>query len=101
MLLVAFLLFLLFRKAEYTKTEIVGVGLSKYLELVKNRKMDRKSRIIKLLNEKREITNNEVEKLLSLSDATATRYLDELEKEGKIEAFGSSRRATKYRLKQA
>ena len=30
------------------------------------------------------ITNDEVEKLLHVSDATATRYLSQLEKEGKI-----------------
>ncbi len=33
-------------------------------------------------------TNDKVEKLLHVSDATATRYLDELEKEGKIRQVG-------------
>lgn len=34
------------------------------------------------------ITNNEVEKMLGVSDATATRYLEELEKMGKIKQVG-------------
>ena len=58
-----------------------------------------KSKILELFKTKSELTNNDVEKLLSVSDATATRYLDELEKEKIIEAFGDSKRATKYRLK--
>lgn len=36
------------------------------------------------------ITNDEVEKLLHVSDATATRYLSALEKEGKIRQVGST-----------
>lgn len=80
--------------------EKLGTGLGKYISGVKNKKERKKAKIIELLKEKEIITNNDVEKLLKISDATATRYLDELEKENKIEAFGSSRRATKYRLKQ-
>ena len=37
-----------------------------------------------------EITNDEVEKLLHVSDATATRYLSALEKEGKIKQVGKT-----------
>jgi len=37
-----------------------------------------------------EITNDEVEKLLHVSDATATRYLSALEKEGKIKQLGKT-----------
>jgi Fic family protein len=36
------------------------------------------------------ITNNDIEKLLGISDATATRYLDELEKEGLIRQVGKT-----------
>jgi len=35
-----------------------------------------------------QVTNDEVEKLLHVSDATATRYLSALEKEGKIRQIG-------------
>ena len=36
------------------------------------------------------ITNDEAEKLLHISDATATRYLEQLEKEGKIKQAGKT-----------
>ena len=42
------------------------------------------------------ITNNDVEKLLGVSDATATRYLDELEKEGLARQAGEAGRGVYY-----
>ena len=42
------------------------------------------------------ITNDEVEKLLHVSDATATRYLSALEKEGKIQQVGKTGKAVEY-----
>ena len=42
------------------------------------------------------ITNDEVEKLLHVSDATATRYLSALEKEGKIKQVGKTGKAVVY-----
>jgi Fic family protein len=42
------------------------------------------------------ITNNDIEKLLGVSDATATRYLDELEKEGLIKQVGITGNAVYY-----
>ncbi len=44
------------------------------------------------------IRNNDVEKLCGVSDATATRYLDELEKEGKIRQIGTVGHTVYYRL---
>lgn len=43
-----------------------------------------------------EITNDEVEKLLHVSDATATRYLSELEKRGKLTQVGTTGRDVSY-----
>ncbi|MBM2820568.1 MAG: dtxR-type protein [Candidatus Berkelbacteria bacterium] len=42
------------------------------------------------------ITNSVVEKLLGVSDATATRYLEELEKEGLIKQQGKTGKYTYY-----
>ncbi len=42
------------------------------------------------------ISNDDVEKLLNASDATATRYLEELEKAGKIRQVGKSGRHVYY-----
>lgn len=47
-------------------------------------------------NGKDKITNDDVQKLLGVSDATAERYLDELEKEGKIKQIGSEGRFVYY-----
>ncbi len=58
-----------------------------------------KGEILKLLKDKTSISNNDVEKLLNVSDATATNYLQELENEGKIVQIGKTGRAVSYSLK--
>ncbi|HEC20958.1 MAG TPA: winged helix-turn-helix transcriptional regulator [Candidatus Peregrinibacteria bacterium] len=75
-----------------------SVSKSKYHQELGEKKEAGKKKILELLKEKEEITNDDAQKLLGVSDATATRYLDELEKEGRVEAFGESARETKYRL---
>ncbi len=42
------------------------------------------------------VTNNDIEKLLGVSDATATRYLEELEREGKVKQVGTEGRSVYY-----
>ncbi|MCH7883050.1 winged helix-turn-helix domain-containing protein [Patescibacteria group bacterium] len=59
-------------------------GLRERIGLQKRRKEKRKEKILVVLREKGRITNDEVQELVGVSDATATRYLDELEKERKI-----------------
>jgi len=51
---------------------------------IQNRKRKKIDRVMTLFAKQTKITNNEVEKLLHVSDATATRYLNTLENEGKI-----------------
>jgi len=57
-------------------------------------KQERKEKILKYMgnpsNPSGQVTNNDVEKLVGVSDATAERYLDELEKEGKIRQVGKT-----------
>lgn len=50
-----------------------------------------KGKILKLIKKKGKIKNNDVEKLLGVKDAMATRYLDELEDSGKIKQIGSGK----------
>ena len=57
------------------------------IQETKHKKLDK---IMAKLTEKGKITNDEVEKLLHVSDATATRYLQALEKENKIKQTGST-----------
>ncbi|MEK7208616.1 MAG: winged helix-turn-helix transcriptional regulator [Patescibacteria group bacterium] len=59
----------------------------------KRKKLDK---IMSRLSEKGRITNDEVEKLLHVSDATATRYLQALEKENRIKQVGATGKAVWY-----
>jgi hypothetical protein len=61
------------------------------------RKQKNLDRILGLFTAQTEITNDEVEKLLHVSDATATRYLSQLEKEGKIVQVGTTGQSVSYR----
>ena len=63
---------------------------------IQDRKRKKLDKIMEALNAKGKITNDEVEKLLHVSDATATRYLSALEKEGKIQQVGKTGKAVQY-----
>ena len=63
------------------------------------KKQENKERIVSLLNTQESVTNNDIEKLLNVSDATATRYLSELENEGRIVQIGATGRGVEYKLK--
>ncbi len=52
-------------------------------------KSENKQKILAFVQEHGKIQNNDVEKLAGVSNATAERYLDELEKEGKLTQHGS------------
>jgi len=53
------------------------------------RKAENKQKIIAFVQEHGKIQNNDVEKLAGVSNATAERYLDELEKEGQLIQHGT------------
>ncbi|OHA90385.1 MAG: hypothetical protein A3A31_01325 [Candidatus Zambryskibacteria bacterium RIFCSPLOWO2_01_FULL_48_25] len=55
-----------------------------------------KQAIFELLETNHPLTNNDVEAMLGISDATATRYFDELEKEGKVRQVGKTGRYVSY-----
>ena len=82
-LIVAFI----FRRKEdcsEVKNENVGQNMEKLMEIFRSGQP---------------VTNDVVQMLLGVSDATATRYLDRLEKEGKIVQIGRDGRFVKYRIK--
>jgi len=60
------------------------------------RKSKNKDLILKLIQKNERITNDDVEKLCRVSDATAERYLDELEKESKIIQNGKTGKDVYY-----
>jgi predicted HTH transcriptional regulator len=61
-------------------------------------KNERKERILNFLQMKGKTSNNEVQQLLSVSDASAENYLDELEKEGKVRQVGETGRGVEYEI---
>lgn len=65
-------------------------------EAVQRRKAQDKEKVLQLFDQKTEITNDDVQGLLSVSDATATNFLSELEAEGKITQIGLTGRPVHY-----
>ena len=70
--------------------------LAKALQAVQFRKRKKLDKIMSLFEKRASITNDEVEKLLHVSDATATRYLSILEKENKIKQTEKKGRSVSY-----
>ncbi|MEK6840263.1 MAG: DUF977 family protein [Nanoarchaeota archaeon] len=58
-----------------------------------------KKEILAFIQEHGKVQNNDVEKLVGVSNATAERYLDELEKEGKLTQHGFIGQGVFYTLK--
>lgn len=65
-------------------------------ETRQEKKREKINEILNLFAERQTVTNDEVEKLLHVSDATATRYLETLEKEGKIKQVGKTGKGVSY-----
>lgn len=63
------------------------------------KKTENKQKILEFIQANGKIKNNEVEKLAGVSNATAERYLDELEKEGKLTQHGAIGQGVFYTLK--
>jgi len=87
---------------------VAGVALGAYFsqrgecdtvpEQSKN-KRKRKEKILEFLQENGEVRNDDVEKMLGVSDSTAEKYLNELEKDGKILQNGKTGRSVFYTLR--
>lgn len=65
----------------------------KFLQKIRGRTEKRLSKIMSLAAKKRKITNDDAQKLLRVSDATATRYLSQLVKQGRLKRQGSPKDA--------
>ena len=63
------------------------------IQFRKRKKLDR---VMSLFLKQSKITNDDVEKFLHVSDATATRYLSILEKENKIKQVGKTGKGVSY-----
>ncbi|MCR4284161.1 MAG: DUF977 family protein [Parcubacteria group bacterium] len=88
---------------------LVGIALGMYIArrnanvgfIAKQmeQKAENKQKILAFAQEHGKIQNNDVEKLAGVSNATAERYLDELEKEGKLAQHGTIGQSVSYTLK--
>jgi len=70
--------------------------LVKARNMIQFRKKKKLDRVMTLFLKKSKITNDEVREFLHVSDATAERYLNTLEKEGKIKQTGKTGHAVFY-----
>ena len=70
--------------------------LVKAKNAIQFRKRKKLDKIMTLFLKKSKITNDEVEKFLHISDATATRYLSQLKKENKIKQVGKTGHSVFY-----
>ena len=77
-------------------TSLIAELLVKARAKIQARRRKKLDRILDKLTEKGKITNDEVERLLRVSDATATRYLDILEKEGRLRQEGKTGKHVVY-----
>ena len=79
-----------------TATDRLRALFAKAREVIQFRKRKKLDHILTLFLKKSQITNDDVEKLLHISDATAGRYLSILEKEGKIKRNGKTGQSVTY-----
>lgn len=75
------------------------VGICKSAIETASQKQARKQKAIAMLEQGKELSNVEIRQALGVSSRTTVRYLDELEKEGKVEQVGKIGHAVTYRLK--
>ena len=79
-----------------SKLSLARELLIKARSAIQFRKRKKLDRVMTLFLKQSKITNDEVEKLLHVSDKTAERYLNILEKENKIKQIGKTGRAVVY-----
>jgi len=63
------------------------------------RKQENKAKILEFLKDNEKVTNNDVERICKVSHATAERYLNQLEKDGKLTQHGKIGQNVFYTLK--
>ena len=63
---------------------------------IQTKKQQKQEKIMTLFEKKEKITNDDVEKLLHCSDATARRYLNELVRQGKLKRVGETGAGVAY-----
>ena len=80
---------------------IVGLGIGYWVGVRVGRKVEepQKAKVRSLFGVKNEITNDDVQGAIGVSDATATRVLDAMERDGTVVQVGTTGAGVVYRLK--
>lgn len=92
---IAIIAILLTKKTKERVAGICAVALGQNA-----RKNANKGKVITLLEERGELSNSDIREALGVSERSAVRYMDELEREGKAEQVGNTGRGVQYRLKR-
>ena len=79
-----------------SKKNLARELLIKARNMIQFRKRKKLDKVMSLFLKQSKITNDEVEKFMHVSDATTTRYLSQLEKEGKIKQTGKTGKSVFY-----
>ena len=80
----------------FTDPDVAKEASEKGRVAVQERIERRKARIMERARQQGKITNDDVEDLFCISDATARNYLNDLEAEGKLTQVGESGRGVHY-----
>jgi len=98
---VLFVLTFTYREAKKHKTSAIEefIGICNIALDRTIRKKANIKKIIQLFSQKGEISNHDIRKFLRVSSRTVVRYMDELEKRGKVEQIGKIGHYVTYRLK--
>ncbi|MFA5736819.1 MAG: winged helix-turn-helix domain-containing protein [Candidatus Paceibacterota bacterium] len=83
---------------EKEEGEKIGNNLAEYREQVNLLKKARKTKILNLLEFNKNISNDDVADKLGISRTSAFRYLEELQRDGKISQIGKTGRFVSYSL---
>ncbi|MFC1615069.1 DUF977 family protein [Patescibacteria group bacterium] len=74
-------------------------GASSLITEQSKKKGENKAKILEFLEDNEKVTNNDVERICKVSHATAERYLNQLEKNGKLTQHGKIGQNVFYTLK--
>ncbi|MEA2089091.1 MAG: winged helix-turn-helix transcriptional regulator [Patescibacteria group bacterium] len=80
-------------------SNIIKSLLKKAREHIQKRRQKRLDKILIALKEKNKLSNREIKKIVRISEATITRYMDILEKQNKVKQIGKEGRSVYYELK--
>ena len=83
-------------EVEKRQKKIVGKLLERARATIQLRKVRKLHRVLELFNEQEKVTNEDVRKLLRVSNRTARRYFDHLEEKGRIKQVGDVGKGVYY-----